>query len=129
MEILQMTPKQMRCGTETKLFTRRRFLMKDMRLWGAIFGLVIASWLLYPSVFAKRPPAVENDDVIVIHYVCRESGKVFELPLAGECCEHPETGRQTLVPAVYDARRKKWRPGPPLAEMRQMGLLSSVPRD
>jgi len=103
--------------------------MKDMRLWGAILGLVIASWLLYPSVFAKRPPTVENDDVIVIHYVCRESGKVFELPLAGECCEHPETGRQTLVPAVYDARRKKWRPGPPLAEMRQMGLLQSVPRD
>jgi hypothetical protein len=33
------------------------------------------------------------------------------------------------VPAIYDARRKKWRPGPPLAEMRQMGLLSSVPRD
>ena len=103
--------------------------MKDMRLWGAIVGLVLASWLLYPSVFAKRPPAVENDDVIVIHYVCRESGKVFELPLAGECCEHPETGRETLVPAVYDARRKKWRPGPPLAEMRQKGLLQSVPRD
>ena len=59
-----MTQKQMRCGTETKLFTRRRFLMKDMRLWGAILGLVIASWLLYPSVFAKRPPAVENDNVI-----------------------------------------------------------------
>ena len=107
MEILQMTPKQMRCGTETKLFTRRRFLMKDMRLWGAIFGLVIASWLLYPSVFAKRPPAVDNDDVIVIHYVCRESGKVFELPLAGECCEHPETGRQTLVPSNLRRSSKK----------------------
>ena len=103
--------------------------MKDMRLWGAILGLVLASWLLYPSVFAKRPPAVGNDDVIVIHYVCGESGEVFELPLAGERCEHPETGRQTLVPAIYDARRKKWRPGPPLVEMRQMGLLSSVPRD
>ena len=119
----------MRYGTETKLFNRRRFLMKDMRLWGAILGLVLASWLLYPSVFAKRPPAVGNDDVIVIHYVCGESGEVFELPLAGERCEHPETGRQTLVPAIYDARRKKWRPGPPLAKMRQMGLLSSVPRD
>ena len=124
-----MTLKLMRYGTETKLFNRRRFLMKDMRLWGAILGLVLASWLLYPSVFAKRPPAVGNDDVIVIHYVCGESGEVFELPLAGERCEHPETGRQTLVPAIYDARRKKWRPGPPLAKMRQMGLLQSVPRN
>ena len=103
--------------------------MEDKRRWVAIVGLVIASWLLYPSVFARRPPAVDNDDEIVIHYVCKESGKVFELPLAGECCEHPETGRQTLVPAIYDRRRNKWRPGPPLAEMRQMGLLKTALRE
>ena len=59
----------------------------------------------------KKPPAVDNDDEIVIHYICKESGKVFELPLAGECFEHPETGRQTLVPAIYDRRRSKWRLG------------------
>ena len=59
-----MTQKQMRCGTETKQFARRRFLMKDIRLWGAMLGLVLASWLLYPSVFARRPPAVDNDEVI-----------------------------------------------------------------
>ena len=81
--------------------------MKDIRLWGAMLGLVLASWLLYPSVFARRPPAVDNDEVIVIHYVCRESSKVFELPLAGECCEHPETGRQTLVPAIFDTLVEK----------------------
>ena len=76
----------------------------------------------------KRPPAVDNDDEIVIHYVCKESGKVFELPLAGECCEHPETGRQTLVPTIYDLVEKSGGQGHRL-EMRQMGYFHQSTRD
>lgn len=97
--------------------------MKDPRLWTGITGLCLTAWLIAPFVFPPRPPAVAAEDIPIIHYVCRESGDVFELPLAGERLDHPDTGRPTLVPAVYDARRKKWRPGPPLEAMHRLGLL------
>ena len=97
--------------------------MKDPRLLMAIAGLAVTAWLVAPFVFPPRPPAVAAEDVLVIHYVCQESGDVYELPLTGERLDHPETGRPTLVPAVYDARRKKWRPGPPLDVMHRQGLL------
>lgn len=97
--------------------------MKDPRLLMAIAGLAVTVWLVAPFVFPPQPPVVAAEDVLVIHYVCQESGDVFELPLTGERLDHPETGRPTLVPAVYDARRKKWRPGPPLEVMHRQGLL------
>ena len=97
--------------------------MKDARLWIGIAGICLTAWLIAPFVLPPRPPTVAAEDVPVIHYVCRESGDVFELPLAGERLDHPETGRPTLGPAVYDARRKKWRPGPPLEVMHRLGLL------
>ena len=60
--------------------------------------------MAYLSVrVCKKTPAVDSDDEIVIHYICKE-GKVFELP-RWRMFEHPETGRQTLVPAIYDRRR------------------------
>ncbi len=97
--------------------------MNDVRMWLAVAGLCLAAWLVVPVAFPPPPPAVAAEDIPSIHYVCRESGEVFELPLAGDRREHPETGRPTLVPAVYDARRKRWRPGPPLEAMHRMGLL------
>jgi hypothetical protein len=100
--------------------------MKDVRFWAAGAGLTLAAWLIVPFVFPPRPPAVAAEDIPVIHYVCRESGEVFEQPLTGSPIENPQTGRLTLVPAVYDARRKKWKQGPPLEVMHRQGLLRPV---
>jgi len=98
--------------------------MKDMRLWVAAAGFAAAAWLLAPVLLSRRAPPAADASSPEIHYVCRKSGEVFALPLTGEMVAHPATGERTLVPAVYDERRRRWVPGPPLDVMRQQGLLS-----
>lgn len=101
--------------------------MKDARLWVAAGALMLAVWLLAPFVLPRRGPPVSDAAPPEIRYVCRKSGEVFTLPLTGELVPHPGTGELSLVPAVYDARRRRWCPGPPLEVMRQQGLLGPAP--
>lgn len=96
---------------------------KDPRTWTAAVAGAIAAVLIGRVVIPARPPAVAPQSVPLIHYVCRESGEVFEFPFAASVREHPQTGRPTLVPAVYDAKRKRWKPGPPPEVMHRRGLL------
>lgn len=100
--------------------------MKDPRVWSAVVAFAVAAWLIAPFVFPPRAPVVAEELVPRIRYVCRNSGEVFMLPLAGDVLDHPKTGAPTLVPAVYDARRRKWRPGPPLHVMHRKGLLGQA---
>jgi len=97
--------------------------MKDPRVWVAVVALAVAAWSIAPFVFPHRAPAVAEELIPRIRYVCRTSGEVFVLPLAGDVLNNPKTGAPTLVPAVYDARRKIWRPGPPLQVMHRQGLV------
>lgn len=92
-------------------------------MWMAIVALAAAGWLLAPLVIRPRAPEVSVESIPQINYVCRKSGEVFRLPMTGDLLDNPKTGEPTLVPAVYDARRKKWRPGPPLEVMRRKGML------
>lgn len=98
--------------------------MRDIRLWVAVAGFAAAAWLLAPMLFSRRAPPVADMSSPDVRYVCRKSGEVFVLPLTGDLVAHPATGERTLVPAVYDERRRRWVPGPPLEVMRQRGLLS-----
>jgi hypothetical protein len=98
--------------------------MKDARIWLAVVAFAVAAWLIAPFVVPPRAPAVAEELIPQIRYVCRKSGEVFMLPLTGDVVENPRTGEPTLVPAVYDARRKTWRPGPPLDVMHRQGLLT-----
>jgi hypothetical protein len=98
--------------------------MKDARIWLAVVALAVAAWSIAPFVFPPRVPAVAEELIPQIRYVCRKSGEVFMLPLTGDVVDNPKTGEPTLVPAVYDARGNKWRPGPPLEVMRRQGLLT-----
>jgi hypothetical protein len=106
-----------------RLRQARSELVKDARIWIAVVALAVASWLIAPFVIPPRAPAVAEDLIPQIHYVCKASGEVFTLPLSGDVAENPKTGEPTLVPAVYDSRKKKWRPGPPLEVMHRQGLL------
>ena len=103
--------------------------MKDKRVWIFLGSLVILGMFVFLPGFLRKPPAFADEKVPIIHYVCRESGEVFERPPDGELCAHPKTGQMTLVPAIYDARRKSWRPGPPLAVMRQMGKFHTASQE
>jgi hypothetical protein len=101
--------------------------MKDPRIWIAVVALAVAAWLIAPFAFPPRAPAVTEESVPRIRYVCRKTGEVFTLPLTGAMRDNPTTGEPTLVPAVYDEQRRQWRPGPPLEVMHRQGLLAPVP--
>ncbi len=98
-------------------------MLKDARVWTAAVAFVIAAVLIARFVIPARPPAVVADSLSEIRYVCRESGEVFTLRMTGAVLDHPTTGKPTLVPAVYDAKRKQWKPGPPPEIMHKKGLL------
>jgi hypothetical protein len=98
-------------------------MFKDPRIWVAIGAGGLGAWLLAVALVSPRRPAVAKEAASEIRYVCRESGEVFTRPLTAETLAHPETGRMTLVPAIFDAKKNQWRPGPPLDVMRKKGLL------
>ncbi len=98
-------------------------MARDPRFWTAVVAFAVAAWLIAPHVVGRRPPAVAADATVEIPYVCVESGEVFRLRACESAQVHPTTGKPTLVPAVYDAKRKKWKPGPPLEIMHKQGLL------
>jgi hypothetical protein len=98
-------------------------MFKDPRMWVAIGAGILGAWLLGAALLPQRRPAVAKEAAPEIRYVCRESGEVFMRPLTAETLAHPETGRMTLVPAIFDTKKKQWRPGPPLDVMRKKGLL------
>jgi hypothetical protein len=100
-----------------------KHMARDPRFWTAAAAFALASWLIVPNLLGRRPPAVAADAAVDIPYVCLESGEVFRLPLSESAQINPTTGKPTLMPAVYDSKRKKWKPGPPLEVMRKKGLL------
>jgi hypothetical protein len=98
-------------------------MLKDARFWTAIVAFGAASWLLVPAVLPARAPAVAEESIGEIRYVCTETGEVFTRRMTAAALPHPTTGKPTLVPAVYDPKKKTWKPGPPLEVMHRRGLL------
>jgi len=98
-------------------------MARDPRFWTAVGALCLAAWLVAPHLLPARPPTVTEDQIPEIRYVCRETGEVFSRRATAEVLPHPLTGKPTLVPAVYDVRKKRWRPGPPPEVMHRKGLL------
>jgi hypothetical protein len=97
--------------------------LKDPRWWTVAVSACVAAWLVVPRLLPAPPPAVSPEEIADIRYVCRETGEVFTRPATAAVLPHPVTGEPTLVPAVYDARKKRWRPGPPPDVMHRQGLL------
>jgi hypothetical protein len=102
-------------------------MFRDPRVWTAIVTFGAAACLLIPAVLPARAPAVTDESIAEIRYICTESGEVFTRRLTAASLTHPTTGKPTLVPAVYDPRKKKWKPGPPLEVMHRRGLLRPTP--
>ena len=98
-------------------------MLKDARLWTAVVAFGLAAFLLVPAILPARAPAVAEDSIPEIHYVCTETGEVFKRRLTAAALPHPTTGEATLVPAVYDRKKKTWKAGPPLDVMHRRGLL------
>ena len=98
-------------------------MLKDARFWTAVVAFGLAAFLLVPAILPARAPAVAEDSIPEIHYVCTETGEVFMRRLTAAALPHPTTGEATLVPAVYDRKKKTWKAGPPPEIMHRRGLL------
>ena len=98
-------------------------MFKDARFWTAVVSCGLAAFLIAPAVLPARAPVVAEESIAEIRYVCTETGEVFTRRLTAAALPHPTTGKPSLVPAVYDDKRKKWKPGPPLEVMQRKGLL------
>ena len=96
---------------------------KDPLVWVGVVTLGVAVWLIAPFEIPARAPVIAEESISEIRYVCTETGELFTRRLTAATLPHPTTGKPTLVPAVYDAKRKKWKPGPPLEVMQRQGLL------
>ena len=102
-------------------------MFKDVRVWTALIAFGVAACLLVPTVLPARAPAVAEESIAEMRYVCTETGEVFTRRMTAAALPHPTTGKPTLVPAVYDPRKKQWKPGPPLEVMHRRGLLRPSP--
>jgi len=98
-------------------------MLKNARIWTAVVAFGVAACLIGLAVLPARAPAVAEESIAEIRYVCTETGEVFTRPLTSAALPHPTTGKVTLVPAVYDPKKKTWKPGPPLDVMHRRGLL------
>ena len=76
-----------------------------------LFGtaLLMAGWWVYSWMADRRPASVTGNDVT---YICLETREVIEGPVQAVPALNPNTGRRTLVPAVYSNRTKEWVPAP-----------------
>jgi len=102
-------------------------MFKDPRFWTAVVAFGVAACLLGPSVLPARAPTVAADSIPEVRYICTETGEVFTRRLTAAALPHPTTGNPTLVPAVFDPKKKTWKPGPPLEVMHRQGRLRPSP--
>jgi len=94
--------------------------LRDPRLWTAVVALGFAGWLIVPAFLGGTPTAGRAEDIPEADFICRETKEVFRLQATADVLPNPKTGRPTLVPAVYDERRKTWKQGPSLAARQRL---------
>jgi len=89
--------------------------LRDPMLWTAVVALGLGGWLIVPQFLGGGQTSGRVEDIPETDFICRETKEVFQLPATADVLPNPKTGRPTLVPAIYDARKKVWKQGPPLA--------------
>jgi hypothetical protein len=87
---------------------------------------LLSGWFFVARNAAPQSALGANE--LDVTYICRESGDLFRLPRATGSALHPQTGRATLVAALYCSQCKKWQPAPP-AELRDRFPTGPVCRE
>ncbi len=72
-------------------------------------AVTLTGWAGWRWMGKSRPPPVTGLEVT---YVCLETREVFTGPVQEVPAVNPETGRKTLVPAVYSTKTNEWVPAP-----------------
>lgn len=61
-------------------------------------------------------------------YICRETNELIRAPRQPTPAVHPETGRKTLVPALYCKQCEQWRAVPPSQAFNRNPLSLKCPK-
>jgi hypothetical protein len=70
--------------------------------------LVGLGWAIIGRTSAPHAAQAADDQTAV--YICRETSDVFRLPRTKVPPVHPQTGRASLVHALYCAECNRWQP-------------------
>jgi hypothetical protein len=74
-----------------------------------VAALITAGWTVYSWVATRPPSPVTGNDVT---YICLETHEVIDGPVQPVPALNPNTGRRTLVRAIYSNSTKEWVPAP-----------------
>jgi hypothetical protein len=83
--------------------------MKTISLITATLLLGLALFLVLPN-WGSAPEASENGDTV---YLCSETQELIRTTLQTTPAVHPQTGRATLLRALYCDQCRRWHAVPP----------------
>lgn len=90
------------------------------------------AWTLSVFVFASScgtSTPVEDPHVGQMVYIDTATGTPFAANISRETpAIHPDTGKRTLVPALYCATCKQWYPAPPLEVLQRNPAAGKCPK-
>ena len=81
-----------------------------------VVALLCSGWAAYVWLADRPPPPVTGNDVT---YICLETKVVIEGPVQPVPAVNPQTGRRTLVRAIYSNSTEEWVPAPSEEVMRR----------
>jgi hypothetical protein len=114
--------------------------MSKVLLAACAVGLVAAGYCGVQWYSHSAEPAVGPAPATEITYVCRETKVLSRGPRVPTPAINPQTGRATLVQALYCPECRKWGPAPPpelrerfmtgpVCPVHRAGLLETGPAD
>jgi len=87
-----------------------RFCEKSVKR-GLLAECAVAASVALSLIGCAAEPTETGPSVV---YVCAETQEAFVGPPQAAPVTHPDTGRKTLVPAIYNPEADRWQPMPPL---------------
>ena len=78
--------------------------------WG--LWIVVAGGLSGLAGCGSEPAEAETARTAV--YVCTETGEAFVGRVQAVPVSHPDNGRRTLMPGLYNPKTGSWQPSPPI---------------
>jgi hypothetical protein len=94
-------------------------------------GLTFVCAMLVPGCANDSPPVLDGGArPAEITYLCRETGETLKAPRQQTPAVNPQTGRKTLVQALYCTSCQAWHAAPPpaMAERLPLGPVCPVHR-
>lgn len=100
--------------------------MKDFRLYLIIGAFVLVAAAAYPMLF-RGSAVVAESDLQEMVFVDTESGKAFVVRAKSSPATNPETGKQTLVPALYCEKCAAWKAVGSMERLQTGGAMRKCP--